>query len=91
MKEWVTKAVHEDILLVSIEDEKCKSRYFCKVENMPLSNLTVASQAELISIITPVSYSGFLEMTHIQTSIPAATEAGVKTSNGKAARYSINP
>jgi hypothetical protein len=42
------------------ETRNFKSEYFCEVENIPLSNLTVASQAELISIITPISYSGFL-------------------------------
>ena len=90
MKEQVIEAVHEEILSVSVEDEKCKSRYFFKVENIPLSDLTVASQAELISTITPILYSVFSEMTHVQTSIPVATEAGVKTSNGKATMYFIN-
>ena len=75
---------------MSIKNVKCKPGYLCGVENMPLSNLTVASQAELISIITAISYSGFSEITQVQTSIPAATEAGVKTSNGKATRYFIN-
>ena len=70
--------------------QQSDSKYFCEVENMPLSNLTVASQAELISIITPISYSGFSEMIHVQTSIPAAIAAGVKTSKGSATRCLIN-
>jgi len=89
-KERVIAAVHKAVSSVSIGDEKRKSGYFCEVENMPLSNLTVASQAELTSIITAISYSGFSEMTHVHTSIPAAIEAGVKASNGRATRYLIN-
>ena len=68
----------------------CKPKYLSEVENIPLSNLTVESHAELISTIIPISYSGFSEIIHVQTSIPAAIAAGVKTSKGNSTRCLIS-
>jgi len=58
--------------------------YFKDIENMPFPCLIVSDQAVKTSAMRAISNSGFSEMIHVQTSIPADMAEGVKTSNGKA-------
>jgi len=51
---------------------------------MPFPCLIVSDQAVKTSAMRAISNSGFSEMIHVQTSIPADMAEGVKTSNGKA-------